>query len=398
MKIGCARLTSGTEMAYEKDTVRTAMLRTFLESDRYGVLATLGQTPERAHGGSNVRRMSALAAAVGEAVERYSLATYHPSVFVRKYIGDLHWAPDFSWKSLVWFLPAQYAQEAFPFQSPDPKVEIDVVKGYNPIFEIYEWLPANLVYLPYIAPKNDPLFSFQISTGTSCAHTWYASEDVALALRFLGGTSLPDLDVRAFDITTDLQIPVVLVCVRSHSRSPTFSIGSAAAFSHWDALLKALIEAIMSWRSTSLVWQRRRYIYQEIVQEIYTHPTFFVHALYYAFPESAPHFDFLWYSSHAPRHCAPGESPILHNDAGFSYLVDTFRRHGQHLALVDCTPTDVASWGLFVVRAVSVSLVRQSVGLWRHLGNQRIVEVPARLGYALSCSPEELLDDFHPVP
>ena len=127
-------------------------------------------------------------------------------------------------------------------------------------------------------------------------------------------------------------------------------------------------------------------------------PSFFFYSLYYAFPESATNFDFLWCSSHAPRHCAPEETLPLHDDDGFSYLVDTFRRNGQHLALVDCTPPDVASWGLFVVRAVSVSLVRQSIGLWRHLGNQRIVKVPARLGYASLCSSEELLNDFHPVP
>jgi hypothetical protein len=51
-------------------------------------------------------------------------------------------------------------------------------------------------------------------------------------------------------------------------------------------------------------------------------------------------------------------------------------------ALFDVTPEEVRGFGLFVVRAVIPALVRQSVGLTlRHLGNRRIISVPAGLGY-----------------
>ena len=73
---------------------------------------------------------------------------------------------------------------------------------------------------------------------------------------------------------------------------------------------------------------------------------------------------------------------------------------GHDAVLFDLTQNDIKHAGFKVVRAVSPSLIRPSFSHGvRHLGNQRVSQVPYRLGYVSEpLNLVELLSYEHPFP
>ena len=416
---------------------------------------------QKVNGGNSPDRIKALAAAIGESVERYSLSLYHPT--------KLKWATfqeigtsGCKLEDLTWFLDEQYQAPEFPLLKPNQDWKtaryVAWVEGYSSAKQSKIYFPASLVFLPYSFGPNEPAFSYQVSSGTSCARSLYEAalratleviERDALTICWESRSPYPainqavvaeaasnlfssississigrlarSVELYAYDITTDLEIPVILtLAVASQGGSPAIAIGVAADFDAWSALSKSVAEAITSWRSTAYLCREEKRSAPEILADMRRRTVLTDHALYYSHKESLSHFNFLLdapLSLKAPnRFNCPAKPRLGGNNAQpensqalLSECKNRLSQAGHDLLLFDLTQTDIAEAGLYVVRAIVPTLVRQTIGLFvRHLRNPRIWEVPHRLGYASQSnssasaggiSQNDLLRNLHPFP
>lgn len=387
-------------------------------------------------GGSSHTRAEAVARAVGESVERYCLGQHQPSA--------LRWAP---WTdvdtgvhgaaSYTFFLDEQYTREGFSFQRPDEGTSIAWVRGRSATTGAHVYAPASLVYVPYTHRAGEPALSHQTSVGTSCARSvatatlratlelverdamticWEAQlpfppldarfvEEVAGGTRrWLVGTRAPRLELQAFDLTTDLDIPVVLAVARSRSSVGPVSWGVAADLGLWGATEKAIVEAIAMWRST--VHLSASADTSTAAPRAGEDSTLEHQALRYARSGEHGHFDFLLGSSPRARAMARrADAPTAYTETSdhrgcLTACLSGLRARGHEVVVFDLTQPEADEVGLVVIRAVAPTLVRQTLSRYcRHLGNPRFREVPRWLGVATRArDPETLLDDFRPFP
>jgi thiazole/oxazole-forming peptide maturase SagD family component len=194
---------------------------------------------------------------------------------------------------------------------------------------------------------------------------------------------------------------VALTLALADRGRPAVAIGVAADLDPWGALRRSAEEAVTSWRSAAYVCQRDQASGSEVLERMRHQTSFTLHSLYYSQPENRKHFDFLLDSplpvvSLAGRQRPAGTGPA-------DLLGECARRltgKGHEAVLFDLTQCDVEEVGLHVVRAVSTTLVRQTLGLTlRHLRNPRIGAVPYRLGYTDRPVPHErILEALRPAP
>jgi thiazole/oxazole-forming peptide maturase SagD family component len=210
------------------------------------------------------------------------------------------------------------------------------------------------------------------------------------------------LRFRAFDLTVDHAVPAFLVLALADAR-PALAIGTAADLIPARALRRAVGEAMTSWRSAAAICRRDAASSQEILRRMTRRSSLVDHSLYYAQPESLRHFEFLLHSGLPPRSIPSfgvwDDLPSSMEDR-IEQVVGRLRQAGHDVVLFDVTQPDVSVLGLHVVRAVSTTLVRPTIGLRaRHLGNQRIRSVPWQLGYvAYPPSIDDLLAAQNPAP
>jgi ribosomal protein S12 methylthiotransferase accessory factor len=381
----------------------------------------------RVYGGGSHIRTRARAAALGEAVERYCLSLYDPGSLCAGTAAEIPSAAALD--ELTWFLDAQYSDPRFPLRRPSADRRFAWECGYSLRTGRAAWLPASLVYIPYAAPPGEPPLSDQVSSGTSCARSPAQAayrailelvERDALTICWESEAPYPPLDpaevaaaaagadrkgarigFRSFDLTTDVQIPVVLTLALAERGKPAVAIGVAADLDAPSALRRSVEEAVTSWRSAAYLCCHDSASAAEIYQRMLRRTDFAHHSLFYAQPENRAHFDFLL-DSPLPR-AAPARPAAAPEADSAALLRECSRRllaAGHEIVLFDLTRCDVAAVGLHVVRAVSTTLVRQTIGLFlRHLRNPRIAAVPYRLGY-LDRPPatERILANARPAP
>jgi ribosomal protein S12 methylthiotransferase accessory factor len=385
-----------------------------------------GHWVSEVNGGGHFSRTQAQAAAIGECIERYALGLYEPSQLVH---ATLHGVaevarPIADAQALRFFADAQYAMPGFPVRRFEPDAPLRWALGSSALSGEPLAVPASLVYLPYSHVASEYSLSCQMSIGSSC-HTSPAEaalraileivERDALTICWESRTSfppiaarqvnevsrtlgMPGLQLACFDLGNDLGIPVVLTLAMSPHREPEVAIGIAAHMDGMGALEKSVAEALTSFRSSIALCKDDLRPQAEILAELRKSPRLDLHALYHARRGALAGFDFLLASPLPPVTMGPAsqrDAAMLLRD-----LLGRLGRAGLETALFDLTPDEVRGYGLCVVRAVITGLVRQTVGLaLRHLGNPRVLEVPARLGYPSACTTlAEILDHQVPYP
>ncbi len=361
------------------------------------------------NGGGSFSRLDAQAAAIGECIERYALGIYDASQLVSATITEID-RPAFTPEGLTFFTNTQYESSGFPIRRFTPNTRLRWASGSSATTGETVSVPASLVYLPYAHAAGEHSLSYQMSIGTSC-HTSAGEaalravlelvERDALTICWETRTSFPPIDamqvgevtrtldtprlrVSCFDLTNDLGIPVVLSLITSPFNEPEVAIGIAAHVDGVRALEKSVLEALTSFRSSIHLCHSDHRSRAEIEACLVREPDMNLHALYHARSGALSAFKFLLASSLPAvrmEHSQIGAVPAL-----LATAVACLTRAGYDIVLFDLTPDEVRRLGIFVVRAVIPGLVRQTVGLTlRHLGNRRILEVPARLGYPCQC-------------
>ena len=369
----------------------------------------------------------ARAAAIGEALERYS-AVYVPRERIQlataRSLGDAAVRPF----RFALFHPAQHAERELPFTEFTEDTPTAFVEGASLHDGSPAYLPAELVYLGRPATASLPV-AFSTSNGLACAATFTEAvlrallelvERDAVMLAWKCRLSLPlldwtdDEDLQSYDRrffgptgvafnvldgSAFLDIPIAIAVVHGAPGSgASLAIGAGASATVGEAWLAAVAEGFGVYR-----WVRQ----QTLLQQPGTPPpdpdrieTFEQHLLYYAQPEHAELAAFLDGSTERrPTRSVPaleGATPRSQIDAVLRRLA----RHGLSAYAVDVTSPDVRSLGLSVARVIVPELCALDVShRARFLGGTRLYTAAHEAGLVPApLEPADLNHLPHPFP
>lgn len=331
-------------------------------------------------GGAGLSDAEAVIRCLGEAVERYcaTLAPTAPDgIATVREMGEQAVDP----RAFVLFSDAQYAQPGFPFIAPDADTPLLWVPARSLTDNSKRRMPAGMVYLPYQPTPPEPYLAPSISTGLACHTTpeaaalagllevierdafscvWLARISPPLIPRghdFPAAVYLPfGCSFQAYNLTSDLGIPVALVVLRGTSPAGrTICIGTAAAMTIRQAANKALLEAAMSW--TYAVWLHEHDPAWEPGAN-FEHVTQFPHhaRLYTGRPELETAFDFL------DRHPTMGppfpdrDEETTSTESALETCVSHLKQAGFDVFRCDLTCAPVRALGLHVARILCPGL------------------------------------------
>jgi ribosomal protein S12 methylthiotransferase accessory factor len=373
--------------------------------------------------GANVR--TAIAKALGEAVERYC------SALVR--YDDLVWSaydrldePATSPASFALYRPEQYASAGFPWQPFTTDAPVAWTRGRSLVSGRPVLVPAAFVYVPYhyLRDRPDTPIAQPISTGLACGPS---PEDATLAAlcevverdaftlmwqarlvrpRIRPG-SLPGevadlvdryaavgLTVHLVDITTDVACPTVLAVAEGFvPTSPAIAVAAASFPDPVVAARKSLEELAHTRKFAAQVMD---YLPPVPVEVEAGHPAVDgqrAHLRFYCPQEAKAVASFAWSGVREidlaeQRSCRPSVDALVAEVAA----------SGEDVIACDLTTPDVAELGLAVVRVVVPGFHPLHMGhANRCLGGRRLATLPLMAGVE-DWSPARDNPYPHPFP
>lgn len=375
-------------------------------------------------GGASASRDAALAAAIGEAVERYA-GSFVPEgehvLATARELGAEAVVPE----SFALFHPRQHATPGFPFVPFTSDTRVRWTRGFRLLSGEPVWLPAQLVHLVERGGLHgEPAIGYATSNGLACAPTLEEAllagllelvERDAFMIAWAGRVSLPHLDwtenagLLAFererlaptglswscvDLSGFLGVPVVLSLVRDRrSGLGALGVGAAAAADAAAAVPRALAEAfsVRAWARELCLADRT-----DAAPDYSDINDFGDHIRFYADARRAGLAGFLDASpsrrrvADVPR--IPGERPLQL----LTGVVDRLEAERVDVYAVDVSPVDIRSAGLSVVRVVAPQLCAlDAVHDARYLGGRRLYRAAFDAG--LAAAPLGF-DDVNPLP
>jgi ribosomal protein S12 methylthiotransferase accessory factor len=389
---------------------------------------TIGTPLDSYTGSEHWSRDSAEAAAIGEAIERYS-GSFVPAERIVVASADELGLDAVDPLRFALFSEAQHSQSGFPFRPFQRDTVVSWVEGFAVPDGERALLPAQLVYMPWRRRAPDEIrVGHATSSGLACAATLEEAvltgllelvERDAFMLVWHNRLSLPLLDwgadaevtrldrryfapsglrYSAVDLSAFLEAPTVLGVARGASGRPgALGVGAASAPTVVVAWRKALAEAFSVQR-----WVRDRALEEperlgHAAAEI---RTFDDHTLYYADEERARRTAFLD-ASEARRSVA--EIAPLEGENVLELIEAVARRlaaRGVSAYAVDVTSPDVLAAGLRVVHVLAPELCQLDVveGA-RFLGGSRMYEAAFEAGLVpRPLTQADLNPDPHPFP
>jgi len=373
-------------------------------------------------GGAGLSVEEALAATIGEVVERYCAAFYDRKNMVfasYREISDVAIHPD----AFALFSDKQYDTPDFPFARFTKDTRVFWTWGYSLTYQRDVLVPACLVYIPYHRLPDEPLIAYSTSTGMAAGNTieeailsgiYEVIERDCFTIFWLRMMRMPLVDVDRpiqqvlnerfpdsgswffMDITNDLGIPSFFALNISEAEfgiAP--AVGSAARLSPRKAILKVITE----------IGQARPYFRYELSRNADWQPAddfsnvvdFEHHAIVYVKkPSLMSVFDFL---IKAKERVALGKIPDKSTGrilGDIEKCVAMIAEKGYETIVVDLTTADISDAGLSAVRIIVPGLVPlHGNHNYPFLGSERIRTVPEVLG--MECS-QELNPYPHPFP
>lgn len=364
------------------------------------------------HGAAIVRE-EARTLAIIEGLERYNGLSRPPPGIWASYASVISDAllPT----ELPLFSDAQYVRPGFPFQPFDPERIVRWNWGYNLTQKRRVLIPTSAAWYGY----NDSLLgdsSNGVAAHSNRSHALLNGvlelvERDAFMIHWLHRLSPPQVDlddvvdnrsramircveesgyaVRIFDLTTDLEIPVVLALgTHEDGRKPALIVGAGASLDHRSALFRALSELYAATFSPTKLWTLKPPLDLADVHGLADH------SLAYEHPEWLRHASFLW-ASHRRASWPTPPQPDRGWPDGLTKLIEQLKAYGHDVVGVDITGVDIARHGLFVVRAIVPGLQPLALGTGGRLGGRRLYEVPVRMGYR-DAPPQQ--GDLNPIP
>lgn len=388
---------------------------------------TIGERLDGYTGSEHWRREAAEAAAIGEAVERYSGSFVPIDRLVVASADELPGAVDPERFAL--FSAGQYAAPRFPFRRFERSTRVSWVEGFSLPGGEPAYLPAQLVYMPWRRRRDgEQWIGHATSSGLACGATLEEAiltgllelvERDAFMLVWHNRLSLPllewsqdpellRLDRRYFspsglayaavDLSVFLGVPTVLGVVHGPPGAlGALGVGAASAPTVAVAWRKALAEAFSVQR-----WIRDRAVEHpdELDRPAEDIRTFDGHTMHYAHPGRARRAEFL--DAAEDRRDVRDVPPIEGENVleRIAAVCGRLARHGITAYAVDVTSPDVLAAGLRVVHAVAPELCPLDVveGA-RFLGGRRMYVAAYEAGLLpRPLTPADLNPDPHPFP
>jgi len=382
--------------------------------------ATLVGSPV-AHGGggSGACTVDARAAAIGEAVERYSASFADPDglvVATARELGPSAVDPG----RFALFTAAQYATPGFPYVRFDRDTRLAWVAGRTLPEGEPAWLPAQIVHL--VSDRREPPICRSTSNGLAChvdaaeatrrallevverdafMITWNArlswprliwKDNDAIEAFMRERVAPTGLRVRAIDLSAFWDVPCVLGVARSDAPGAApLGVGAAAAATVERAVEKAVDEAVRV-RTWAQALRLHGVPPPDEIRD------FDDHVRFYAEPVNAVRASFLD-ASPCTRPAAdvrpvPGKTATAQVEA----ICERLARRSASAYAVDVTSPDVREAGLAVVRVVAPELCALDVEHdARMLGGRRLYDEPLRLGWQ-RLTESDVNPDPHPFP
>jgi ribosomal protein S12 methylthiotransferase accessory factor len=360
--------------------------------------------------GASADRAEAMAKAIGEAVERYCAAIYDGEELPFSSYNSAVF-PCIAPEQFALYSQKQYADGCFPYRpfTRDTAIRwrssIDLLTGGT------WYVPAAMVYVPYIYQEGETPIVQPISTGLAChgseaeasisgmcevierdafTITWQAKlSPPQLMLESLSERNRDLIErfqatgalVKTLNITLDHGVPTILSALRYITPDAPALILSAAA--HPDpetAVRKSLEELELCRRLAQILKSQNQPIdpgpnYENIVNQ-HSHLRFFSEQM------NSHLADFLFDSKEWLNF---GDLPSLSRgraDLDLDALVNNITDSGHQILLADLTTPDIRQLGLSVVRIIIPGFHPLFFGhRLRALGGSRLWHVPQKLGH-----------------
>lgn len=381
---------------------------------------TVGSSLPEFSGGMHVFLDNARAAALGEAVERYSGA-YAPVQATKLTTAADLGAAAVPPERFALFHERQLAAAQFPFVEFGPDTSLRFVEGFALADGRPAFAPSQLVYLGGWFDDEERI-GLPTSNGLACGATleeailagllelierdavmlaWKNTLSLPL-LDWTGDKALTDVDRRVFaptrlrysvvDGSAFFDVPVAMAVVHGPPGERTaLAMGAAAGATISVAWMKALSEAFAVRR-----WLTLQTLMNEAPSEPNDVTSFDDHVLFYGQRDAASRASFLDASDRRRQTrsvpCLEGATPR----AQIAALVRRLAARGCSAYAVDVTSPDVAALGLRVARVIAPELCPLDVAhAVRFLGGSRL----PRAAFDAGLSPTRFdFDDFNPLP
>ncbi len=370
------------------------------------------QSNFRNTGGASASRETAIAKAVGEAVERYCAALYDLSEFPFCSAAEAGF-PVTDPASFALYSRSQYEAPGFPWVPFDREAPVRWTQMLDLTSGEVVHAPACFVWIPFkfFQGSGDAPIGQPISTGMAC-HCSYPEaalaglgevvERDAVMMMWQASLSMPRVRVETlddanydlvqrcertgdrldlFNITMDAGVPTILAVLRGgNPERPALVFAASTSLSPREAARKALEEVVHTRRYSA---QLKRWMPPIIPDEGFSAVLGQTeHLLFYCDPANAARAEFVFASTVRQdfdeiEDLSTGD-PVRDLQVFARRVADT----GHRVLIADLTSEDVRSLGLRVVRAMVPGYHPLTMGYrLRALGGTRLWTVPQELGY-----------------
>ncbi len=363
-------------------------------------------------GGASSTRNAALSKAVGEAVERYCSSFYCVSEFIFGSFSSLKY-PCSPPESFALYGPSQYKDPSFPYAPFNKDTPVFWVASTNLMTKQICYVPASMVYLPYLYQKNlgEHKIAQRISTGLAC-HEDLARASIsaicevierdAFSISWQGKVSPPQIDigtlsaknrdlirrfnrtgsqVTVFNITTDVEVPAILsVLANPNLAQPALVFAASCELDPENAVRKSLEELAHTQRLAGRLKTGRNTSSYGLTAEMVKGRD--DHVYFYCLHENSKFSDFIFQTSRIISFSSIKKIGVSDPEGDLKLLIEKIKKIGETIYLCDLTTSDVKKLGFRVVRALIPGLHPLFMGHSnRALGGRRLWTVPQILGH-----------------
>jgi ribosomal protein S12 methylthiotransferase accessory factor len=380
-------------------------------------------------GGAGLTKDQALAATIGEAIERYCSNFYHQEdLLVSSYEKLRHRAV--APRDFVLFSEQQHCEKGFPFDAFTEASRVAWTWSYSLVHGEPTLVPACFTYLPYAFQNGEAILGPSISTGIACGSSleeavllgiYECLERDAFTIMWLNRLSMPVVDITdgeslaarllrekfslshikycVCDITSDIGVPTFFTLAIGHSTlGPLVCVGSAARLEAQVAVQKTLVETAQARPYLRYVLRKKgEWRCGDAFSNVCN---FDDHArLYSSMPELIPKVQFV--DQPATRCLDALSNRSTGTITGdINVCVSALAAKGFDVLVVDLTTREVAELGFCVTRVLIPGLQPlHGDHRFRFLGGKRLYQVPRILGYTEQDTAEQELYPWpHPFP
>lgn len=370
--------------------------------------------------GVGVTQQRAMLKAVGEGIERYCSAIYHKKDLLLSSFEEI------SDPALSPLKTNLYSRD---FYSKHPNFKkftnstcIRWGKALDLQNNIETYIPATMIYLPYMIDENEAKIFQNISTGLAC-HSSYEEavigaicevlERDAFMIHWRAKLAPPSIDlsslpmsilnviqgyhelgfnIKLFNITTDINVPVVLAMMESSTVGrPALVLSGACNISVDAAILSAIEELELAREHATYLHGSTRSQGRMLFKEVKTQKG---HAMFWKDKSNLRLIEFLKKSNETITYKKFIEMNIDFNENPLKILIDRVSLCGIKIFIADLTTDDVLKMGIHVVRAILPEAHPLSFGYgYEQFECSRLFSVPAFFGIA-----PNLTGKFNKVP